>query len=207
MAWLLVHSGIMSATSSFQYDLMIEQALRGVVRRALTQVAKSGLPGDHHFYISFATKADGVVVPEHLRQRFPDEMTIVLQYQFWDLKVQPDGFGITLSFSDKLEKLFIPFAAITSFADPSSRFGLQFQQATDAVGDEEEDAEAPARPALSAVSSEPTRLDPSKTAAKRDTAEPAKADTAKTDADTTGEDAPKAPAGEKVVTLDAFRRK
>lgn len=202
MAWLLVHSGIMSATSSFQYDLMIEQALRGVVRRALTQVAKSGLPGDHHFYISFATKADGVVLPEHLRQRFPDEMTIVLQYQFWDLKVQTDGFGITLSFSDKLEKLFIPFAAITSFADPSSRFGLQFQQATDAVGDEEEDTDAPGRPGLSAVGSEPTRLDPSKATPKREPAEPVKVD-----ADSVGDDAAKAPAGEKVVTLDAFRRK
>lgn len=203
MVWLLVHSGIMSATSSFQYDLMIEQALRGVVRRALNQVAKSGLPGDHHFYISFATKADGVAIPEHLRQRFPDEMTIVLQYQFWDLKVQPDGFGVTLSFSDRLENLFIPFPAITSFADPSSRFGLQFQQATDAVDDaEDEVADTPARPSLAAVSSEPTRLDPSKVSAKRETAEPPKADT-----DSTGEEAPKAPAGEKVVTLDAFRRK
>jgi len=201
MAWLLVHSGIMSATSSFQYDLMIEQALRGVVRRSLTQVAKSGLPGDHHFYISFATKADGVAIPEHLRQRFPDEMTIVLQYQFWDLKVQPEGFGVTLSFSDKLEKLYIPFAAITSFADPSSRFGLQFQQATEAIDDEEEEA-APTRPSLSAVSSEPTRLDPSKAAPKRDIIEPAKAE-----AEAGGDDTAKAPTGEKVVTLDAFRRK
>ena len=193
----------MSATSSFQYDLMIEQALRSVVRRALTQVAKSGLPGNHHFYISFATKADGVVLPEPLRQRFPDEMTIVLQYQFWDLTVQPEGFGVTLSFSDKLEKLYIPFAAITSFADPSARFGLQFQQATGAVDGEEEEG-APARPTLTAIGgSEPARLDPAKAAPKRETAEqPAKAEL-----EDEGDDAPKAPAGDKVVTLDAFRRK
>jgi len=119
-----------------RYDQMIEEALRGVVRRALRSVAESGLPGSHHFYITFRTTAPGVEMAQRLREKYPDEMTIVLQYQFWALEVAPERFGVTLSFNDEPERLVVPFAAITAFADPAAKFGLQFQQETGAAPDE-----------------------------------------------------------------------
>jgi len=109
-----------------RYDAMVESALRGVVRRALAYAAERGLPGDHHFYISFRTTHPGVDIPAALRARYPEEMTIVLQHQFWGLDVGEEAFGVTLSFSDVPERLTIPFAAVSAFADPSVRFGLQF---------------------------------------------------------------------------------
>lgn len=120
-----------------RYDKMVEKALRDVVRNALTMVARDGLPGDHHFYISFHTQYPGVEIPEHLRKQYPEEMTIVLQYQFFGLKVEPELFSVTLSFNNIREKLVIPFQAITTFADPSVNFALQFQS----VNDEDDDAE------------------------------------------------------------------
>jgi len=111
----------------FQYDMMVDEALRGVVRRALRQVAQHGLPGNHHFYITFKTRADGVSIPPYLLEKYADEMTIVLQFQFWDLEIEEDLFTVSLSFNDVRERLVIPFAAITGFADPSVKFGLQFQ--------------------------------------------------------------------------------
>lgn len=110
-----------------RYDKMVEEALRGVVRESLAFAAEHGLPGDHHFYITFRTHLPGVAVPDYARARHPDEMTIVLQHQFWDLDVDETGFSVTLSFSGKSERLVIPFDAITGFADPSAKFGLQFQ--------------------------------------------------------------------------------
>ncbi|OAN42998.1 hypothetical protein A6A04_09870 [Paramagnetospirillum marisnigri] len=110
-----------------RYDKMVEEALRSVVRDALDFAALHGLPGDHHFYVTFRTHFPGVAIPDHLTARHPDEMTIVLQHQFWDLNVEDEGFGVTLSFSGKSERLIIPFAAVTGFADPSAKFGLQFQ--------------------------------------------------------------------------------
>jgi hypothetical protein len=110
-----------------RYDRMVEDALRGVVRRCLTQVAKNGFPGNHHFYVTFRTAAPGVVLPEHLRAQYPDEMTIVLQYQFWGLEVEAEAFEVTLSFNKVHERLRVPFAALTGFVDPSVRFGLQFK--------------------------------------------------------------------------------
>lgn len=112
------------------YDRMMENALRGVVREALETAAATGLPGEHHFYITFRTDFPEVDIPARLKQRHPDEMTIVLQHQFWDLKVDTDRFGVTLSFDRVHERLIVPYAAITAFVDPSVQFGLQFPAST-----------------------------------------------------------------------------
>jgi hypothetical protein len=117
------------AQDLFQYDKMVEQALRGVVREAVLRVAREGPRGAHHFYIAFATGMPGVVIPDSLRERFPEEMTIVLQHQFWELEVGDEAFSVTLSFQKQLERLTIPFAAIRSFADPSVNFVLEFGEA------------------------------------------------------------------------------
>src|SRR5215471_12002408 len=111
-----------------RYDLLTQQALRSVVRDVLTDTAKKGLPGDHHFYISFDTTADGVRMSERLRAQYPNEMTIILQHQFWDLKVGDDEFEVGLSFGGVPERLTVPFEAINGFFDPSVQFGLQFEE-------------------------------------------------------------------------------
>ena len=117
------------ADSLIPYDEIVQEALRAVVGRVLGQVAVSGgsLPGNHHCYITFKTAAAGVEIPPHLRARFPDEMTIVLQNKFWDLQVSEDGFSVGLTFNQVPSKLVVPFAAITAFVDPAVDFGLQFQ--------------------------------------------------------------------------------
>lgn len=112
--------------NSLDYPSMIDQAMRNVVREALAQAAQSGLPGDHHFFVSYLTQYPGVQMSPMLRQRYPEEITIVVQHQYWDLKVYEDAFTITLSFNNVPEKLYVPFAALTAFADPSIKFGLQF---------------------------------------------------------------------------------
>lgn len=108
------------------YALWVQDALRGVVRRALEYTASHGLIGEHHFYITFRTTDDGVHIADHLRARHPTEMTIVLQHQFWDLEVGTEAFTVSLRFGGRLTPLRIPFAAITAFGDPSVNFGLQF---------------------------------------------------------------------------------
>jgi hypothetical protein len=163
----------------FRYDKMVETALRGVVREALVRTAKQGLPGTHHFYITFRTDAEGVAIPDYLKTKYPSEMTVVLEHQFWDLEVTDAHFAVTLSFANRPERVFVPLAAITAFADPSVKFGLQFQETT---GETAEKA-----PPAKKAASEPPKLK---------LAEPAKADEAK----------PAKPAGE-VVALDAFRKK
>lgn len=110
-----------------RYDKMVENALRGVVRTALRQVADHGLPGDHSIYVTFRTDNGGVVIPERLRAEYPEEMTIVLEHQFWDLNVAEDHFEVTLSFNSVRERLSVPFVAVTAFADPSESFGLKFE--------------------------------------------------------------------------------
>jgi hypothetical protein len=117
--------------SLIPYDEIVQEALRAVVGRVLGQVQAGGgeLPGAHHFYITFKTAAPGVSIPKHLSERFPDEMTIVLQNKFWDLDVTDEGFTVGLSFNQMPSKLEIPFAAITAFVDPAVDFGLQFQAA------------------------------------------------------------------------------
>jgi len=126
-----------------RYDKMVEEALRGVVRESLTFAAEQGLPGDHHFYITFRTHLPGVMVPDYARARHPEEMTIVLQHQFWDLVVDDERFSVTLSFSGKSERLEIPFNAVTGFADPSAKFGLQFQGIPGLEDDEGDLVETP----------------------------------------------------------------
>ena len=111
----------------FRYDKMVERALRGVVREALARTAASGLPGTHHFYITFQTKHPGTNIPDSLSSQYPEDMTIVLEHQFWDLEVEEDHFAVTLSFQSRPERLIVPFDAITAFTDPSCKFGLQFQ--------------------------------------------------------------------------------
>ena len=115
--------------SLIPYDEIVQEALRAVVGRVLGEIVQGGseLPGNHHFYITFKTGAAGVSIPPHLRERFPDEMTIVLQNKFWDLQVSEDGFSVGLSFNQVPAKLSIPFSAITAFVDPAVDFGLQFQ--------------------------------------------------------------------------------
>jgi hypothetical protein len=111
----------------FDYPQMVETALRGVVREVLARAAQDGLRGAHHFYVSFRTDVPGVALPDHLLDKYPEEMTIVLQHQFWGLQVGDQEFSVTLSFQNRPEQLIIPFAAVTSFADPSVKFGLQFE--------------------------------------------------------------------------------
>jgi hypothetical protein len=142
------------AEESLRYDKMVEDALRGVVRDALVQTAEHGLFGDHHFYITFRTRSAGVNLPDHIMARHPEEMTIVLQHQFWGLEVTDEWFAVTLSFSGVSERLHIPFAAVTGFADPSAKFGLQFQ-VEDELDDEEDEAEEPV-----AMDSEPQAQEP-----------------------------------------------
>lgn len=127
--------------SLIPYDEIVQEALRAVVGRVLGQVEAAGgnLPGNHHFYITFKTGAPGVSIPTHLTERFPDEMTIVLQNKFWDLAVEEDHFTVGLSFNQLPAKLVIPFAAITAFVDPAVDFGLQFQATVEELAPEQPD--------------------------------------------------------------------
>ena len=114
------------AEDEIRYDLLTQTALRGVVREVLIQVQRNGLPGEHHLYIAFDTGADGVSISKRLKEQYPEEMTIVLQYQFWDLAISDERFEVKLSFSNVPERLVVPFAAVKAFYDPSAQFGLQF---------------------------------------------------------------------------------
>lgn len=116
----------MPAEPTIDYEALAQDAMRGVVRTVLTQAAKSGLPGDHHFYVSFDTTASGVVLSKRLKEKYPSEMTIVLQHRFWDLAVTDDGFEVKLTFDGIPERLVVPFSAIRVFFDPSVRYGMQF---------------------------------------------------------------------------------
>jgi hypothetical protein len=168
------------AKEILQYSVMVEAALRAVVRQALTEVAQNGLPGSHHFYITFRTSHPGVQVPDYLKARYPSEMTIVLQFQFYDLQVDDMALSVTLTFNNTPERLIIPLRAITVFADPSVNFVLPFQT-TEALANEE----APAPKAA-----------PAPAIAKPAIAKPA--------ADKEPEDGDK---GAQVVSLDKFRKK
>ena len=130
--------------SLIPYDEIVQEALRAVVGRVLGEVERTGgtLPGTHHFYITFKTGAPGVSIPTHLKERFPDEMTIVLQNKFWELTVSDELFSVGLSFNSIPAKLVIPFAAITAFVDPAVDFGLQFHAAVpDLAPEPHDDAE------------------------------------------------------------------
>ena len=127
--------------SLIPYDEIVQEALRAVVGRVLGEIERSGgLPGSHHFYITFKTRMPGVSIPKHLMERFPEEMTIVIQHRFWDLKVEEDAFSIGLSFGGVPSSLHVPFAAVTQFHDPAVEFSLTFQ--TDAAPEHEEHEDA-----------------------------------------------------------------
>ena len=127
-----------------RYDLMIEAALRDVVRETISTVGQNGLPGEHHFYITFLTNFPGVEIPDYLRKQYADEMTIVLQYQFFGLKLEDDALHVTLSFNNVKERLVVPIESITTFADPSVNFALQFQSGQSDDDDDEDGEEGPA---------------------------------------------------------------
>lgn len=168
------------ATDHIRYDVLARDALRGVLRRVLTDAAAHGLPGDHHFFITFASKAEGVKISPRLLTQYPEEMTIILQHQFWDLIVTEERFEVGLSFGGIPERLVVPFHAIKNFFDPSVQFGLTFEPTEDA-------AEPPASKLPAAAA--PTAV----TAAPETTETP---------------DEPAAPSeGAEVVRLDRFRKK
>ena len=179
-----------------RYDRMVEDALRGVVRRALTEVASSGLPGDHHFYLTFRTVEPGVHIAPALRGQYPKEMTIVLQHQFWGLEVNEEHFAVTLSFGGKHERLVVPYRAIVSFADPSVKFGLQFESAVPAADGESESDTAKGRTVTPKDLNDLPRNVQERTAARA------------ADADNTSETtAEAAKAGAQILALDSFRKK
>jgi uncharacterized protein len=180
------------ADDHIRYDILAQEALRGVMRKVLGEVARTGLPGNHHFFITFLTGAPGVRISSRLRERYPEQMTIVLQFQYWDLKVSDAGFEVGLSFSDVPEKLEIPFSAVRGFYDPSVNFELEFDVKT--PGEDEEPAPAPQAaepPALTVAKSERPRKQPA----------PAKTDTPPEEGDK------EAAKSADVVSLDAFRKK
>lgn len=136
-------------TDHIRYDVLARDALRGVLRRVLTDAAAHGLPGEHHFYITFLSRADGVKLSPRLLAQYPEEMTIILQHQFWDLIVTDDMFEVGLSFGGTPERLVVPFSAIKSFFDPSVQFGLQFEPSEAEPAAETPPAAEPAAPLAS----------------------------------------------------------
>lgn len=180
-----------SVPDTIDYPGMVREALRDVPRRVLQQVAESGLPGDHHFFLSFRTSDPGVVVPAHLRARHPEELTIVLQHQFWELVVDAEGFCVSLRFGGVLERLAVPFAALTAFVDPAAQLMLRFVDAPEEAArtDASTDTPPPGATVAPAGGAEASGKAPagSKPAARK------------------GRPGPR-PVG-KVVDLDRFRRK
>jgi len=130
------------ATDHIRYDVLARDALRGVLKHVLADAAEHGLPGEHHFYITFLSKAEGVKLSPRLLSQYPQEMTVILQHQFWDLVVTDDRFEVGLSFNGIPERLVIPFSAIKSFFDPSVQFGLQFEPVDAPAAETETPAEA-----------------------------------------------------------------
>lgn len=139
-------------TPQINYELLVEEALRAVVRSSLRIAEQNGLPGNTHFYITFLTDANGVVVPDRLKESHPERMTIVIQHQYWDLKVEADHFAVTLTFGGVPEELVIPFMAVVDFNDPSVGFGLQFAH-------EESTSEGPEEPATPEADSDQQSAD------------------------------------------------
>lgn len=185
-----------------RYDILIQDALRGAVKKILAEVGRTGLPGDHHFYIAFDTNAPGVRISQRLKERYPQEMTIVLQHQFWDLAIGEHAFEVGLSFGGVPEKLLVPFSAIKGFFDPSVQFALEF--------DPGKTAEELPEELLEAVE-ELAKAEQDQAEAESDApAEPGGAEVASVETDKAEKPAEKAPVGDgggEVVSLDAFRKK
>ncbi|SON56421.1 Stringent starvation protein B [Hartmannibacter diazotrophicus] len=177
-----------------RYDVLTQEALRGVVKKVLGEVARAGLPGEHHFYIALDTRAPGVRISSRLRERYPEEMTIVLQHQFWDLVVTENAFEVGLTFGGVHERLHVPFSALKGFFDPSVEFGIRFEVPVDENAEAIEDVAA--LPA-SGEASAPVAFDAARSAEK--SAEAAE----NADGDDKSDDGK----GAAVVSLDAFRKK
>jgi hypothetical protein len=194
------------AEHHIRYDLLAQQALREVVRTVLADVAKKGLPGEHHFKITFNTGAPGVRLSDRLRAQYPETMTIILQHQFWDLAVTERAFEVGLSFGGITERLAVPFDSIVAFYDPAVQFGFQFEPIDAAAagerGDAAKDAPKPA-PAGEDKSAQKPALPPGKTAARRKSEAAAASETAEPPSG--GNDKPDG--GGEVVRLDRFRKK
>ena len=176
-----------------RYDILAQEALRGVMRKVLQEVAQAGLPGNHHFFITFLTGAPGVRISSRLKERYPEQMTIIIQHQYWDLKVSEKGFEVVLSFSDLPEKLEIPFAAVRGFYDPSVNFEIEFDVAPESQ--QQHEPETGATPATSDV--RPDEKERPSRKRRSDGEEPESAQ----EKDVAQEK------GADVVSLDAFRKK
>jgi uncharacterized protein len=188
--------------SLLPYERWIEQALRHVVAQAIEHVARDGLPGGHHFYITFRTNDRGVEIPSRMRAQYPQEMTVVLQHQFWDLTVNDEGFEVGLSFGGVPERLGIPFAVVKSFFDPSVEFGLQFEQISEEIGG----AGAKEASAVKKGAGEQVAAEPKRTAPATLTAVPAAANR-ESDEGAQQPEPDKPAGGGEVVRLDRFRKK
>ena len=189
------------AADQIRYDLLVQDALRGAVRKVLSDVARDGVPGEHHFYIGFRTHARGVRLSSRMREQYPDEMTIVLQHQFWDLSVAEQAFEVGLSFQNIPEMLLIPFDAVTRFADPSVGFELRFSVEDEAAGVTDTGTSPPRTAPMSVLESlaEAPPLPEAK---------PAKQTKKASDAAKSDGTAAKPQKGEPtVVSIDAFRKK
>ena len=193
-----------------RYDLLVQDALKGVVRKVISDAARDGLPGDHHFYVSFRTDFPGVRLSPRLREKYPEDMTIVLQHQFWDLSITEQHLEVGLSFAGVPERLFIPLDAVTGFFDPSVQFGLKFEIHDKDAAAEDKPAksngavELPRKPTVPVARTAPKV--PSRQAKPACESEKAKADKpAKAAKAEPGKD--KDDAGAEVVSLDAFRKK
>ncbi len=206
-------------TDKIRYDLLVQEALRGVMRKVLGDAARDGMPGEHHFFVTFRTDAPGVRISDRTKERFPEEITIILQHQFWDLSVTEFGFEVGLSFSNVPERLSVPWEAVTGFFDPSVDFGLKFelQDPEPEVGANDTEP----TPRLSAVpAAKPARAEKTPRGAGSEPAEIAPAAKAKAEAKSeakaeakSGKSAAKEAekaveaADPKVVSIDAFRKK
>ena len=196
------------STDLIRYDLLVQEALKGVVRRVLSDAARDGLPGEHHFYVSFRTDHPGVRLSQRLRDKYPQDMTIVLQHQFDSLTVNEQAFEVGLSFASVPERLRVPFDALTGFFDPSVQFGLKFET-SEGEGVADEAGEEPGEGA------QPIPLAPPKPAGKSTGPKLAARKTGSADKDAESEKpagkeaeaSPDAPATAEVVSLDSFRKK
>ena len=185
------------AEDIIRYDILVQNALRGVIRKVLSEVEKTGLPGNHHFFVTFGTGLPGVKVSNRVREQYPDQLTIVLQHQFWDLEVGETGFGIGLSFSDVPEKLYVPYSAVRGFYDPSVNFELEFDP-----DESEEDGHLEALPAPAPVQAISSAANSQDNGLETETAN----NTVEEEVTEAADDEEKGETAE-VVSLDAFRNK
>jgi hypothetical protein len=192
------------AVDQIRYDILAQEALRRVVHDVLVDAAKNGLPGEHHFYISLDTRAEGLRMSARLREQYPEEITIILQHQFWDLVVSEEKFEVGLAFGGVPEKLVVPFAAIKGFFDPSVQFGLQFETITDPQADAAPvPNEAPAARKASETTEKPRKPARQQPLQKSASSTPSPVPSGPKLVETE----PDRPGGAEVVRLDRFRKK